>query len=381
LSVESVKEEESFDVQSIMSGVQAPAKKPRATGGASKAKKAIQVVAVVTPEGIEGSFTPEPRKPLIVHLPFRSCDVNFSDAGELRYDPNPPRQPEPWEGEDGDMYFKINNFKLNDEGEKSIQENEGWQMNISESDASSSSGSALTNTAPRGPTTDSSTAPAPAPAPAATTVQAPPENYNRVQILAAYATERGKTFTVPASTTVRCYWCAHGFGSAPCFLPVKEECGVFTVYGNFCSPQCGLAYLLKEHLDSHVRWERMALLHRIYKPIDGKRIYPAPARESLQDFGGPMTIEEYRGMIGANKVRVDIHTPPLVSLLGTMDTKPIDFYDSSLQNTFSTGGSMDRFKAWSEQGGALRLKRAKPLKDRESTLDAVIQISVKRGGE
>jgi hypothetical protein len=49
--------------------------------------------------------------------------------------------------------------------------------------------------------------------------------------------------------------------------------------------------------------------------------------------------------------------------------------------TFTGGFSMDRFKAWSEQGGALRLKRSKPLKDKESTLDACFQISVKRGIE
>jgi hypothetical protein len=91
------------------------------------------------------------------------------------------------------------------------------------------------------------------------------------------------------------------------------------------------------------------------------------------------TYEEFRRVVSDNKVRVDIQIPPMVSILGTLDTKPIDFYDSSLQNTFTGGFSMDRFKAWSEQGGALRLKRSKPLKDKESTLDSCFQISVKRG--
>lgn len=334
-------------------------KKPRtkAADKPAKVKKAIQVVAVVTSDGIEGTFTPEPRKPLIVHLPFKSSEVNFVDAGELRYDPNPPTSVEPYGGDES-LYFTVN--------QTATQENEGWEMSITHSEPK------------KEPVKEEPLA--------AVVVEQPPliapiEQFTRAQILTCYATERGKTFTPPSSTAVRCYWCAHNFESAPCFLPVKEEFGVYTVYGNFCTPQCSLAYLLKEHLDSHVRWERMALLHRLYKPIDGKRIYPAPARETLQDFGGPMTIEQFRGMIDANKVRVDVHSPPLVSLLATMDTKPIDFYDSSLQNTFTGGFSMDRFKAWSEQGGALRLKRAKPLKDKESTLDACMQISIKRGGE
>jgi len=136
-------------------------------------------------------------------------------------------------------------------------------------------------------------------------------------------------------------------------------------------------------MDSHVRWERMALLHRMYRPI-GKsslRLYPAPPRESLQKFGGIYSYDKYRNIISDGKARVDVHIPPMVSILVTLDTKPIDFYDSSLQNTFTGGFSMDRFKSWSEQGGALRLKRSKPLKDKESTLDACIQISVKRGNE
>ena len=86
--------------------VAAPVKKTRAkkvVGEAApvkkvvtkKEKKPIQVVAIVTPDGIEGTFSPEPRRPLIVHLPFRSKDVTFSET-EMRYDPNPPPQPEPF---------------------------------------------------------------------------------------------------------------------------------------------------------------------------------------------------------------------------------------------------------------------------------------------
>ena len=208
------------------------------------------------------------------------------------------------------------------------------------------------------------------------------EKQEKAQLLKCYSVDsRGgrENFVPPSSTKVHCFWCAHAFEGTPCFLPVKEESGSYHVYGNYCTPQCALAYLLYEHLDSHVRWERMALLHRMYK-CNG-RLYPAPPRESLVSFGGIYTIEDFRQIISVNKVRVDVQVPPMVSILWTLDTKPIDFYDSSLQNTFAQGFSMDRFKAWSEQGGALRLKRSKPLKDHESTLDACIHISVKRGGE
>jgi hypothetical protein len=326
-----------------------------------KEKKPVQVVAVVTPDGIEGTFTPEPRRPLIVNLPFRSGDIAFNDT-EMRYDPSPPPSVQPYD--DGQAYFQVNTEGVSEETQIGV-EKEGWSMQLQQALA-----------APM--TSTSALAPSPAVAPSAEPI---PENYSRAQLMACYASKPGENMRVPEKTDIACFWCTHEFDNKPCFLPTKEESGVYHIYGNFCTPQCALSYLLEEHLDSHVRWERMALLHRMYRPQGkpGCRLYPSPPRDSLKKFGGVYTYEQFRRVVSDNKVRVDIQIPPMVSILGTLDTKPIDFYDSSLQNTFTGGFSMDRFKAWSEQGGALRLKRSKPLKDKESTLDSCFQISVKRG--
>jgi hypothetical protein len=335
---------------------------------AKKEKKPIQVVAIVTSDGIEGSFTPEPRRPLIVHFPFNSSEVEFNET--LQYDPNPPPQVQPYDGEQN--YFQVNSEKCSDENQIGV-ELDGWKMSLEEQlkkqpNIFESMGLVTS-------------VPAPTSAPTAVAVTTGNNYLNAVpekrQLLTCYSIKTGETFVPPSSTEVQCFWCTHSFEGSPCFLPVKEESKVYHVYGNYCTPQCGLAYLLYEHMDSHVRWERMSLLHRMYKSVG--RLYPAPPRECLKAYGGIYTIEEFRKIIGENRIRVDVQVPPMVSILGTLDTKPIDFYDSSLQNTFTQGFSMDRFKAWSEQGGALRLKRSKPLKDHESTLDACIQISVKRG--
>ena len=341
---------------------EAPAveKKPK-KAAAKKDKKPVQVVAVVTPDGIEGTFTPEPRRPLIVNLPFRSGEVMFGDT-EMRYDPSPPPSVQPYDT-DGQVYFQVNTEGTSDENQIGVDK-EGWKMQLEGVIGLPSAATQQQQQAPSSP-----------PAKAAEAE----ENFTR--LLSCYASKPGETFRVPATTEVACFWCTHEFNNQPCFLPVKEESGTYHVYGNFCSPQCGLSYLLHEHLDSHVRWERMSLLHRMYRPHGkpGSRLYPAPPRESLKKFGGVYSHEQFRRVVADNKVRVDVQIPPMVSILGTLDTKPIDFYDSSLQNTFTGGFSMDRFKAWSEQGGALRLKRSKPLKDKESTLDSCIQFSVKRG--
>jgi hypothetical protein len=91
---------------------------------------------------------------------------------------------------------------------------------------------------------------------------------------------------------------------------------------------------------------------------------------------GNLTIHEYRSLLISQTVRVDIHLPPMVSILATMDTKPIDFYDASL-----TKGVTETVKERLQKAEeVLRLKRTKPLKAWESTLDACLNLKINSGG-
>lgn len=297
------------------------------------AKKPVKVVAVVTADGIDGSFNPEPRRPLIAHLPIKTGDVLFNDS-VLRYDPNPPSaaDPAPYDAADGDIFTA---------GQQSIE---------------------------------SSTPVAVATTPVATPVvmveptkSMPCFAKHNLMVEFKGSTEQSR---LPDKTDIACFWCAHTFDHMPCIIPEREVNMVYMVYGNFCSPNCGVAFLLSEGLDPHVRWERMALLHRVYDSQGTGRIFPAPARESLKLFGGPMTIESYRATIHDKKVRVDLHMPPMVSILGSIDTKPIDFFDTAHKQ-----GAAPSLPQRSVEEG-LRLKRTKPLKERESTLDTVMNIKI-----
>jgi hypothetical protein len=120
----------------------------------------------------------------------------------------------------------------------------------------------------------------------------------------------------------------------------------------------------------------MALLNRIYgEACKHARIFPAPSRSSLKLFGGPMTIEAFRKTVLQGKVRIDIQMPPMVSILGSLDTKPIDFYDISL-----TKNVMETVKERLDKAEqVLKLKRTKPLKAWESTLDACFNLKVRSG--
>lgn len=174
---------------------------------------------------------------------------------------------------------------------------------------------------------------------------------------------------LPESTEVACFWDSHAFRGTPCVIPKRIEEDIWRVYGNFCCPECAAAYLFNEHLDTHVQWERYALLNRLYSSWcegSGKTIKLAPSKSVLRLFGGNMDITEYRSILSDKKMRIDVLTPPMISITQTMDTKPIDFYDASVKNNFIPW-EMDRMNRPGAQG--MRLRRTKPVLNKEATLD------------
>lgn len=304
------------------------------------AKKPVKIVAVVTSDGIDGSFSPEPRRPLIAHLQIRTNEVLFHDQA-LRYDPNPPlvSDPTPYDAANDDMFTA---------GQEELKP--------------------LAVVSPKVAVAEPTVV-----APLVTDSTKAMPCFTRANLMVQYR-ECSEKRRIPEETDIACFWCSHTFEGMPCVIPEREVDMVYNVYGNFCSPECAIAYLLIEGLDPHVRWERMALLHRIYDAMGTGRIFPAPPRESLKLFGGPMTIESYRATIRDKNVRVDLHMPPMVSILGSIDTKPIDFFDTNLKQ----GGALPAIQQRSVEEG-LRLKRGKPLKDKESTLDTVMNINIGSG--
>ena len=301
------------------------------------AKKPVKIVAVVTSDGIDGSFNPEPRRPLIAHLPIKTSQVLFHDQ-PLRYDPTPPSMvdPAPYDAADGDVFVA---------GQQEVEVATPVVTTPKESE----------------------------PAPTELFTKSMP-CFTKANLMVQFKDYSEKRL-LPDKTDIACFWCAHTFDHQPCIIPEREVDMVYMVYGNFCSPECGISYLLTEGLDPHIRWERMALLHRIYDANATGRIFPAPARESLKLFGGPMSIETFRSTIREKKVRVDVHMPPMVSILGSIDTKPIDFFDMNQKQP----GAIPSHQQRSVEEG-LRLKRSKPLKERESTLDTVMNIKIGGGG-
>jgi len=313
------------------------AKDPEAPPAKRGAKKKFSVVAIVSPTGIEGSLQPEVRKPLIAHLPIQSKDVMFHDT-PIQYNPVPPTNVEPYDAATDNPFSESVESLVIAPVEEPV-------------------------------TTSSATATNPV-----ITDSVVPDYYKKATLLVQYEkTEEIKA--LPDRVDAACFWCCHIFDHKPIVLPIRDQGDYIQVQGNYCSPECAMSYLFDMQQDSYARWEQLSLLNRLYGQAVGGPIKPAPPRTVLKLFGGPMSIQEYRNIVRQGTLRVDIHLPPMVSLLATMDTKPIDFYDVSL-----TKNVMETVKerlAKAEE--VLKLKRTKPLKAWESTLDACINLKVRSG--
>ena len=109
-----------------------------------------------------------------------------------------------------------------------------------------------------------------------------------------------------------CFWCTYSFNTKPFYIPKNKLNDNINVYGCFCSPECSLAYLQNENIDSSTKWERVALLNNIYKDIypKGKNIKPAPNPfYTLDKYYGNLTIEEYRTSLKYDEVILLINKP------------------------------------------------------------------------
>jgi hypothetical protein len=301
-------------------------------------KKQFPIVAVITPDGIEGNLLSATRRPLIVHLPIQSRDIPMNDM-PIMYDPLPPTDAQPYDS-NADNPF--------------AEEVEHIQESV----------------------IDVPARPEPMVEPAVEPMvksEAEIDYYALKSTMLVQYHNSAERKEIPMQSDAACFWCCHSFTHRPVVLPIRDTGEYLQVMGNFCSPECAVAYLFDMRQDSHTRWEQLALLYRVYGEACGGKIHPAPHRTVLTLFGGSLSIQEYRQMIQSQKVRVDVHLPPMVSILATMDTKPIDFYDAGLTKNVNETVK-ERLQKAEE---VLRLRRTKPLKAWESTLDACINLKIK----
>ena len=296
---------------------------------APKAKKSSRkpaVVAAVTPDGICGSLTPmSEQRPLITHLPIHASDIDNDMFAPTPVEPTVETTGHPNPYDSAEVYATFGQDQ------------------------------------PKPPMKSPETV---------ESVGRPALPLHYSERLMVRFQDANREQRLPDSTDVACFWDCHPFRGVPCVIPTVIEEGIWRVYGNFCCPECAAAYLFNERLDLHVQWERFALLNRLYAAgSDSVRL--APARTILRLFGGAMDVSDFRAIVADKRLRVDVMMPPMISIIQVMDTKPIDFYDASMKNTFIPW-EMDRMNRPGAQG--LRLRRTKPVAEKEATLEYCMGI-------
>jgi hypothetical protein len=124
-----------------------------------------------------------------------------------------------------------------------------------------------------------------------------------------------------------CFWDTCEFDNPPIYIPKHFINDTYHVYGCFCSPECGVAYLMNENIDSSSKFERYHLFNHIYSKIYNyeKNIKPAPnPHYMLEKYYGNLTIQEYRSLLRNERLFL-IVDKPLTRILPELHEDNDDF--------------------------------------------------------
>jgi len=165
-----------------------------------------------------------------------------------------------------------------------------------------------------------------------------------------------------------CFWCCHGFSWTAFVLPKSYDAykNIYKAEGNFCSPECALAYNYSDNrISDSTKWTQHALLGKVYSDLYKTNcLSPAPPRTLLRMFGGVLDIKQYRDYLSGSNDIVLSELPPIRLQVPSMNVQgPL----RDIKKFVSL--SNDTVDKASEQ---LRLKRSKPVNPNIQTLDMCI---------
>lgn len=109
-----------------------------------------------------------------------------------------------------------------------------------------------------------------------------------------------------------CFWDTCDFDNPPIYIPKYELNGTIHVYGCFCCPECGVAFLMRENIDAATKFERYHLMNRIYGKIYNyeKNIKPAPnPYYTLDKYYGNLSVPQYRKLLKHERLLLIVDKP------------------------------------------------------------------------
>ena len=132
-------------------------------------------------------------------------------------------------------------------------------------------------------------------------------------------------------SNVLCWWCCHSFDGQKYGIPIRKEKDIYITKGNFCSLNCCKSYNQTENLKLFEIQKRNTLINMLNKELnkDDKFIdvIEAPARETLEIFGGKLSIEEFRN----KKTILKLIYPPIITIIPDLEEIKIVNGDNKLK--------------------------------------------------
>jgi hypothetical protein len=150
------------------------------------------------------------------------------------------------------------------------------------------------------------------------------------------------------STAIWCGWCSHPFTGPPVSIPKWHIKKTFFVSGCYCSYSCASKHLFSRgDVNESNKWNYYNLLHLLRKKIlgvdDTMRIPLAPPRETLQVFGGHLSIDDFRNATSETHNHHKIYNilePPMVSIIPCVEETTYLKSKTSDMRLLNTPGGM-----------------------------------------
>lgn len=102
---------------------------------------------------------------------------------------------------------------------------------------------------------------------------------------------------------IKCWYCESMFMGVPVFIPSSihetSKGKLYDIHGIFCSFGCSYSFIQEsaEFVNDKTAWDKIEMLKMLYFHFYNKRIdniIPSPNKFRLEQYGGDMTLSEYK---------------------------------------------------------------------------------------
>jgi hypothetical protein len=134
------------------------------------------------------------------------------------------------------------------------------------------------------------------------------KNTNTNELLPGYV--KDTEYPYQSKKEYKCWNCFHSIDQEMKSIPLKYDNNIFFIYGHFCTLGCSLRYIL-ENFNNNELWSKYELFNFYCRKLYNQNIeIPIPPNKfALKEFGGNLTIEEYRSKNEYKEINMPIIIP------------------------------------------------------------------------